>query len=107
MYKIVNKTFHDLIISDDGKEFGPFNRFQKTELLKLTQELNNLINELEPIHRICSKYNIPIADLPEVLEEYICSDNDRYYGYSKCSDCKNECSVKDDDCTFFKSKEFG
>ena len=40
--------------------------------------LNQQENQLKPIKEICTKYNIPIEDLPEVLEEYITLDNEEY-----------------------------
>ena len=40
--------------------------------------LNQQENQLKPIQEICTKYNIPIEDLPEVLEEYITLDNEEY-----------------------------
>ena len=30
------------------------------------------------LQEICQKYNIPFTDLPEVLEEYIATDNEEY-----------------------------
>ena len=38
--------------------------------------VNKLHEELEPIRTVCTKYNIPLKDLPEILEEYIAYDND-------------------------------
>jgi hypothetical protein len=40
--------------------------------------LNELDTQLKPIQDICTKYKIPITDLPEVLEEYITLDNEEY-----------------------------
>ena len=45
---------------------------------ELTDRLNKYYNLLKPIIEICEKYNIPIKDLPEVLEEYIAYDNEEY-----------------------------
>lgn len=40
--------------------------------------LNQQETILKPIKEICTKYNIPIEDLPETLEEYITLDNEEY-----------------------------
>ena len=45
--------------------------------------------------RVCRKYRIRLRDVPSVLEEYILDDNDGYYGYSKCDDCKYEWEAKE------------
>ena len=55
--------------------------------------LNNLHEQLEPIQKICEKYNIKLKDLPATLEEYIANDNDGYAGYSKCDGCKYDFEV--------------
>ena len=39
---------------------------------------DNKIEDETPIQDICKKYQIPIQDLPEVLEEYIATDNEEY-----------------------------
>ena len=33
---------------------------------------------LDQLQKICNKYDIPFNDLPEVLEEYIATDNEEY-----------------------------
>lgn len=38
-------------------------------------EENNTTNKLQ---EICTKYHIPFNDLPEILEEYIATDNEEY-----------------------------
>lgn len=43
------------------------------------EKINRLITceeQLKPIKAVCEKYNIPIADLPLTLEEYILQDNE-------------------------------
>jgi len=40
--------------------------------------LNKYETILKPIHEVCEKYNIPLEDLPDVLEEYIAYDNAEY-----------------------------
>ena len=40
--------------------------------------LNQQENQLKPIREICTKYKIPLEDLPDVLEEYITLDNEEY-----------------------------
>lgn len=57
--------------------------------------LNALHEQLEPLQKVCEKYNIPLEDLPGTLEEYIANDNDGYAGYSKCDDCKYGWEVKE------------
>ena len=47
-------------------------------LEEILPTLNQQENQLKPIKEICTKYNIPIEDLPEVLEEYITLDNEEY-----------------------------
>lgn len=49
-----------------------FKCYNKREELK---KENNTVNQLQDI---CNKYNIPFQDLPEVLEEYIATDNEEY-----------------------------
>ena len=95
-YKIINET--------NGECYGLFNRFDYEKLIQITNKLNQFEQRLTPIIEVCKKYNIPIADLPGVLDEYIVRDNDGYYGYSMCSDCENQCGEKVPDCSNFKSK---
>ena len=47
-------------------------------LEEILPTLNQQENQLKPIKEICTKYNIPLEDLPEVLEEYITLDNEEY-----------------------------
>ena len=42
---------------------------------EIEQEENRTINRLQ---KVCNKYDIPFNDLPEVLEEYIATDNEEY-----------------------------
>lgn len=42
---------------------------------EIEQEENQAVNKLQ---KICNKYDIPFNDLPEVLEEYIATDNEEY-----------------------------
>ena len=42
---------------------------------EIEQEENQAVNKLQ---NICQKYRIPFNDLPEVLEEYIATDNEEY-----------------------------
>ena len=42
---------------------------------EIEQEENTTIQHLQ---NICKDYNIPFNDLPEVLEEYIATDNEEY-----------------------------
>jgi len=105
-YKTIKHDFHNYkIINEANKEcYGLFNRFDYEKLIKITDKLNQFESELSPIREVCRKYNIPIADLPAVLDEYIVRDNDGYYGYSMCNDCENQCGESIPDCTKFKSK---
>lgn len=41
-------------------------------------KLNKYETILKPIRDVCEKYNIPLEDLPDVLEEYIAYDNAEY-----------------------------
>lgn len=38
--------------------------------------LNEIHESFTPIQKICTKYNINIEDLPDILEEYILIDNE-------------------------------
>lgn len=42
---------------------------------EIEQEENRTVNRLQ---KVCNKYDIPFNDLPEVLEEYIATDNEEY-----------------------------
>ena len=42
---------------------------------KFESKENTTIKKLQ---NICNKYDIPFNDLPEVLEEYIATDNEEY-----------------------------
>ena len=44
--------------------------------MQVTELLNKFDETLKPIRKVCDKYNIPLKDLPEILEEYIAYDND-------------------------------
>jgi hypothetical protein len=44
--------------------------------MQVTELLNKFNETLKPIRKVCGKYNIPLKDLPEILEEYIAYDND-------------------------------
>ena len=44
--------------------------------LQVTELLNKFDETLKPIRTVCTKYSIPLKDLPEILEEYIAYDND-------------------------------
>ena len=48
-------------------------KYQAQELKEL---LNDLLDDLIPIMEVCKKYDIPIRDLPQTLEEYISLDNE-------------------------------
>ena len=91
MYELTTTKFHCLKIvnKDAGEEYGCFNRFEKIQLTELINTMNGKDEVLDPIIRICEKYNIPVRDLPAVLDEYICNDNDGYFNYTKCTDCRN------------------
>jgi len=68
-------------MSKDANENGD-HQFCFKDLEYQARELNRLLNDLLedvlPIVEVCEKYNIPIKDLPEVLEEYIAYDNEEY-----------------------------
>ena len=106
MYKLVKHDFHHykIINKTTGECYGPFTRFEKYQLEKLIECLNNKEKQLQPIHSICEKYRIPIEDLSGVLDEYIVRDNDGYYGYSMCNDCSNNCNDHVLDCENFHSQ---
>ena len=42
---------------------------------EIEQEERQTLTQLQ---KICNKYDIPFNDLPEVLEEYISTDNEEY-----------------------------
>lgn len=42
---------------------------------EIEQEETQTLTQLQ---KICNKYDIPFNDLPEVLEEYISTDNEEY-----------------------------
>lgn len=106
MYKLKRNHFHhyQIINETTGECYGLFDRFEKYQLEKLVECLNNKEKQLTPIISICKKYHIPIEDLPGVLDEYIVRDNDGYCGYSMCTDCKNTCNDQVPDCENFQSK---
>ena len=76
----------DCVIKDHTSDntIGIFSSMHNpvNEVCDLLNNQDNRIKELEtqikPIKDICKKYQIPIKDLPEVLEEYIATDNEEY-----------------------------
>ena len=64
-YKIMSQTLTDTVT---GKRY--YGNMQLTEILNKFDEI------LKPIRKVCDKYNIPLKDLPEILEEYIAYNDD-------------------------------
>lgn len=78
-YTVERYKFHKLFICNkdaDEIPIGPFARFEKEQLERIVKIINKQNQVLIPIQEICEKYNIPIQDLPETLEEYISRDNE-------------------------------
>lgn len=68
-------------LSKDCNEDGEYQfcfKDLKYQAVELKQLLNGLIKDFGPIIEVCQKYDIPLKDLPEVLEEYISYDNEEY-----------------------------
>ena len=87
-------TIKDVEISDhEKKRLYDLRTFDG--VISVYECLNELHEQLEPLQKVCEKYNIPLEDLPGTLEEYIANDNDGYAGYSKCDDCKHGWEVKE------------
>lgn len=75
-YKVMKHDFHKYKIVNEktGECFGLFHRFDYEKLIKITDELNSMENQLKPIREACRKCNIPVEDLPATLDEYIVRD---------------------------------
>ena len=55
-----------------------------SRLNHLEKDIKTIVNDneesttIQKLLKICIQYNIPFKDLPEVLEEYIATDNEEY-----------------------------
>lgn len=69
----------DTTYTEDKHEGAIYNIYQVVNRLnKQDNKIKKLKTEIQPIRDICKKYQIPIQDLPAVLEEYIATDNEEY-----------------------------
>ena len=79
--ELITKGITDLteryIINIEGKVID-LNENKFVDSYGVAHLLNKYETILEPIREVCEKYNIPLEDLPDVLEEYIAYDNAEY-----------------------------